>query len=314
MTPQAGSYLKVAYDLRPAKQIERRMLIDVFQILAANGFPIRDYAYTGMGSIYFFDFILFRKLLGIRRMLSVESDTRIRKRVKFNRPFADVEVAMKRIGDVIPTLDRDLKHILWLDYDCHLDRTAVTDSADAAARLSPGSLLLVTVDIEPPVDRAGPAKWREFYEQEAGHFFGFGWGDAEFAQTALAGTNARILFNAIDSGVNPRPSVRFMPLFNFAYADSHRMLTIGGMVTTGVDERKLGACDFSRSPFLRTDREAAPYEINAPKFTRRERHVLDHNMPCEAGWAPKEFEITPQDLEAYRDVYRYYPAYAELLV
>jgi len=59
MSAATESYLKVAYDLRPAKQIERRMFIDGLQRLALAGFDIGDYQYTGFGSIFFVDFILF---------------------------------------------------------------------------------------------------------------------------------------------------------------------------------------------------------------------------------------------------------------
>ena len=57
------SYQKVHYELRPAKQVERRMLVDALLGLAVAGFPIQDYQYTGMGSIYFIDFILFHRFL-----------------------------------------------------------------------------------------------------------------------------------------------------------------------------------------------------------------------------------------------------------
>ena len=57
-----------------------------------------------MGSIYFVDFVLMHRLLGISRMLSVEYDRDIEKRVKFNRPFESVDVKIDAIGNVIPTL------------------------------------------------------------------------------------------------------------------------------------------------------------------------------------------------------------------
>ena len=37
MSGPTKSYLKVQYDFRPAKQVERRMMLDAFQILNANG-------------------------------------------------------------------------------------------------------------------------------------------------------------------------------------------------------------------------------------------------------------------------------------
>src|SRR5438128_8766395 len=142
MTVPTASYLQVFYDLRPAKQVERRMIIDVLQRLASVGFYVRDYQYTGLGSIYFVDFTLFHRLLGLRKLLSVEYDASITNRIRFNQPFGLVEIAMKPVGDVIPTLDEGLKHVLWLDYDRHLDSDLVADTSLAGFRLSPGSVLL----------------------------------------------------------------------------------------------------------------------------------------------------------------------------
>jgi prepilin-type processing-associated H-X9-DG protein len=314
MSVPTESYRKVAYDLRPAKQVERRMLIDTLQILMANDFPIRDYQYTGMGSIYFFDFVLFHKLLGVRKMLSVEWDKTIPARIDFNKPYADIAVEMEAIGDVLPTLDTDTKHLLWLDYDDRLTETAVNDAVFAARHVPAGSILLITVDVEPPSDGKSPAEWRLYYEEQAKQYFQFDWDDSAFSLSALPRTNARILFNAIESGLASRKSVRFKPLFNFWYADGHAMLTVGGMIASDVEESRLNGCDFSRSSFLRFDVDSSPFEIRPPKLTRKERLLLDHHMPCADDWKPAEFELKKEELDAYREIYRFYPAYAELLV
>jgi hypothetical protein len=76
------------------------------------------------------------RLLGISRMLSVEYDTNIEKRVKFNRPFESVDVKIDAIGNVIPTLSKDLQHILWLDYDGVLQNGHLQDTR-LAAPISP---------------------------------------------------------------------------------------------------------------------------------------------------------------------------------
>lgn len=314
MTQPIESFRKVAYDLRPAKQIERRMLIDTFQILLANGFPIREYEYTGMGSIYFFDYVLFHKLLGIRRMRSAEISKKAKKRVHFNKPFADIGIEISPIGDLIPGLDPDIKHLLWLDYDDRLHTEFVDDASAAAGVLPPGSVMLVTVDVEPPKHGDSPSSWREYYQEQAGKHFGPGWTDEEFALSNLPRTNARILFNAIQTGLAHRRSASFKPLFNFVYADGHKMLTVGGMIVSSVEEAKLSGCDFSQSPFLRFDPNSAPYEIRPPKLTKKERTLLDHHMPCSDTWRPRVFELSKEELHAYRELYRFYPAYAELLV
>lgn len=314
MTAPSASYLKVAYDLRPAKQIERRMLIDTLQVLLAGGFPIREYQYTGMGSIYFFDFILFHKLLGIRRMVSAEYDLRIKRRVSFNKPFAEIDVVLGPIGDLLPRLDVDLKHLLWLDYDDRLHQTAVADTSFAAAVLPVGSIVLVTVDVEPPKGTATPAAWREYYEEQAGQYFTHGWSDENFALSQLASTNAQILFNAIGAGLAHRRNAHFYPLFNFVYADGHRMLTVGGMIVGDTERRRLEGCDFSNSPFLRFGETDSPFQILPPKLTKKERAILDFHMPSADRWVPREFELSREEVAAYRELYRYYPAYAELLI
>ena len=54
--------------------------------------------------------------------------------------------------------------------------------------------------------------------------------------------------------------------------------------------------------------------IRVPKLTRKERLYLDGAMPCADGWLPEEFELSQEDVAAYREIYRFCPAYAELLL
>lgn len=313
MTTPSGSYRQVFYDLRPAKQVERRMIIDVLQRLAAGGFQLRDYQYTGLGSVYFVDFVLLHRLLGIRKLLSVEFDQSITKRVDFNRPFSVVDIKMSAVGDVIPTLDKDLKHILWLDYDSQLDRSIVTDVALAGYHLSVGSILLVTIDLKPPALREGPNEWMEYYAEQARMYFGSGWTREQFSLSALPRTVAEIVFNAIRNGIAGRPSVKFLPLMSFKYADGHPMLTVGGILGTEEEERGLAGCDWGDLAFMRRDAGSEPYEIVVPRLTRKERIYLDRHMPCPDQWTPAEFELSEEEAMNYRSVYRYYPIYGELL-
>lgn len=312
MTAPTESYKKVFYDLRPAKQIERRMMFDTFQAMAEVGVPISDYQYTGMGSIFFVDFLLFHRWLGLSKLLSVEHDTRIEKRVMFNRPFDCVEVAMAPVGDVIPTLRSDGRHILWLDYDDRLNSAMLQDVVLAAQTLSAGSMLFITLDISPPAG-SGPTEWRTYFEREGGDYAPFETSLDRFAKTALPMTNAEILSNALRQGVAGRTGVLYRPLFAFAYADGCPMLTVGGMLAGADDNQKIDLLDPAELPFLRLASNDPPYEIDVPVLTRRERLYLDQNMPCPPGWNPSAFEMSPDELEQYRKVYRYYPIYGELI-
>lgn len=314
MSDSTQSYLNVQYDLRPAKQVERRMLVDGLQRLSRAGFSIGDYQYTGMGSFYFVDYILLHKLLGINDLWSAEKDITIEKRIRFNKPFSHVKIRMEPIGEVVPHLSPDIKHILWLDYDFVMCDTIVQDVQTAAGHLSPQSILLVTVDVEPPIRNSkNPRKWMRHFREQVGRYIPYGSGAKDFSLSNLPKMNALILSNAISAGTAPRKA-EFIPLFNFVYADGHRMITIGGMIGGREERRKIEGSEIRFEQYYRSDLTAEPFEIRVPRVTRKERHYLDSAMPCADDWKPEEFEMPCEDIQAYRQIYRFFPSYAEIFV
>ena len=317
MTLSSKSYETVHYEFRPAKQVERRMLLHALQNLMLNGFSIPDYQYTGMGSVFFIDFILFHRYLGITKFLSVEADMEIERRIGFNKPFGCVDIAMGDIADSIPALSPDMKHILWLDYDRVLT-TEMTDAVIlAAGQLPPGSILLVTVDVEPPGSpkegKYDTSSWRKYFVEEFVDYVDPSSKKVDFAREKLPGINSRILEKAIRSGLNARANVSFTPLFNFLYADGHRMLSLGGMIVTDTERRSLEGLNRNELFFLRESVTENPYEIRVPLLSRKERLYLDREMPCDSNWSP-DFEMKQEEIDSYREIYKYYPAYAEMLL
>src|SRR5580765_817145 len=107
----SGSYEKFNYLVRPAKQIERKLLIEGLHQLSACGFHIRQYRYVGFGSPFYADFVLFHKYLYIEDMLCVEASD-IRRRMRFNKPFPKVALHMGKVSQVIPKLDRERRHVV----------------------------------------------------------------------------------------------------------------------------------------------------------------------------------------------------------
>lgn len=312
MSKSSRSYLKVPYDLRPAKQVERRIILDILQKLTRIGFPIPDYQYTGMGSIHFVDYVLFHKVLEIKKMWSVENSMEIERRVRFNKPFEFIKIKMQSMSDVIPTLSTDAKHILWMDYDTLLCNEILQDLRLAMSRLSVGSMIILTVDTEPPgQDSDGPREWKKYFESEAGQYL------AEtklmhFKKSNLVRLNIEILRRTINAGLLGREA-QFIPLFNFLYADGHQMLSLGGIIGTETQEKQLHSSDLARQTYIRFDLALDPFPIVVPVLTRKERFHLDSAMPCRDGWVPREFELSADSVATYRDVYRFLPAYAEIV-
>lgn len=326
MKDLSSSY-RVQYDIRPSKQVERRMLVDALQRLAASGFPVTDYQYTGFGAIYFVDFIMFHKLLGLNKLVSLEQHVALTKRMNFNRPFSCVEIKMVPATSEIPNLSRDLRHFVWLDYDGVLQKDFLSDIQSAVTVLPASSILLVTVDVEPPEEHdykivdpgfdsskevLGPKHWKHYFEYHASSYLKLGLTDADFGKSELIARSTEILGAAFKKSIVSRPELQFVPMFNFAYKDSHSMLTMGGMIAGRVERRLLRTSSIVDTVYYRDDFSSPAFEIKVPRLTRKERIYLDREMPCADGWVPGEFDLDPEVVKHYRDIYRFLPAFAEI--
>lgn len=322
------SYKTVHYELRPAKQVERRMLVDAFILLMETGFFVRDYIYVGMGCVHFIDFILFHKLLGIEKMTSVESLDEISRRVEFNAPYAGVRGGeavvtvrtQERIGDYLAMMPNDKRHIVWLDYDSILSKDMLEDIYLASSRLLPGSILLITVDTETPKEIDFPERHNdseisfEYYSDIAGEYMDAGMNTSSFSKREMPKRITEFVAKTIQSSLASRDDLQFLPLFNFLYQDGHRMLTLGGMIGNGKTRKRIKSSRLSKMPYIRLDFESDPCWIKVPTLTRKERLYLESRIPFPEGWAPKHFEMAPDDIEHYKNMYRFFPAFAELLL
>ncbi len=328
MSTISSSY-RVQYDVRPAKQVERRMLVDALQRLAAAGFPVADYQYTGFGAIYFVDFILFHKALGMSKLVSLEQVKSLTSRMMFNRPFSCVDIKMVPASSEIPNLSRDVSHLVWLDYDGVLQKDFLSDIQSAITVLPAGSILLVTVDVEPPEDHdyrlvdphfdsskevLGPKHWKRYFEYHASSYLKLGLSDTDFGKSELILRSTEILKAAFTKSIVARPELQFLPMFNFAYRDSHSMLTMGGMIAGRTEKRQLRASNIRETVYYRDDFGSPPFEIKVPCLTRKERVYLDREMPCADDWVPGDFDLDPEDIRHYRDIYRFLPTFAEISI
>ena len=87
---------KINYALRPAKSIERRLLIEVLKEICTPS-KCEQYCYLGFGSHFFEDFKLIHKYLGISEMYSMEKSTAIntKKRCYFNLPYKCIKLVFQ---------------------------------------------------------------------------------------------------------------------------------------------------------------------------------------------------------------------------
>lgn len=314
-----GSYQKINYSLRPAKSIERKMLAEAVQRLS-NFARLNKYRYVGFGSTYFSDFKLFHKLLGIKKMVSIEEDVNNQKRFKFNRPFSCVRMEFGKSTSILPRLSWREKNIVWLDYDGFLNSDILNDVSFCCANLPAGSMLIISVNAHPEkLDNLLPADLRpnkrlELLKQRVGDekvpidIVG-----ADLSSWGTAKIYRRIILNEINETLLQRNGARknkinFEQFFNFHYADGAKMLTVGGVLFRDDQKEVLEKCSFDQFEFVSTNADA--YFIDPPNLTFREIHHIDRYLPNRIGMLNLE-GLPHGDVKKYSEIYRYFPTFTE---
>ena len=158
MSPSAN-WEALHYVQRPAKNIERKLMIEVISRLARYR-RLADFEYVGLGSLYFVDFVLMHRLLGVSRMTSIEDtqDEVAQARFRFNKPFKFVDLRFGHTNDELPVLSWRKPTIVWLDYTARMGDSVFADIETVVARAPRPCVLVVTVNAEPwrPVEEPRP--------------------------------------------------------------------------------------------------------------------------------------------------------------
>jgi hypothetical protein len=310
----AASYTRINYSLRPAKNIERKMIVDVLRRLRAFA-PLTDYRYVGLGSTYFSDFALFHKALNIQTMISIEQDEENAERFEFNAPFGCVQMRFGHSTSVLPTLDWQAETIAWLDYDGSLDGGILADVGFVAAEAKPGSVLMITTNAHPVSLTSAPGRVEKLRADVGAENVPAEIDKpADLADWKLARACRQIFDNAIaatlrdrNAGLPDDAQMRYRQLFNFNYQDGAKMLTVGGLLYRADQEDVVEACAFDDFAWVKTDEE--PYLIEAPNLTFREMRRLNEQLPRDADLeAPG---VPDEDVRRYETVYRYFPAFVD---
>lgn len=319
MSALPDSFEKVNYLLRPSKQVERKLLVELLQQLSSEirQYDIRSYTYLGFGSVYYADFMLFHKYLYIDKMICVEGSD-IPRRMEFNRPYDFIDIRNGRFSTLLPDLDRKVRYVMWLDYDTSVTDEHLRDVAGAIRVLAPGSVFLVTLDAEPRIPRdlqrtslsEDERKDRTIdrLQEHCGSLYHEEFGRKHFTKGALPGVLATIVRNQIADAVRKRDDVEFAQLVNFRYKDGAQMVSLGGIVDSAERLHEVRKSSVMELPFVNDTSE--PRRISVPLLTVREKLWLEQNGDD----AKPTFEVTGEMLANFRRYRRYYPSYYETLL
>lgn len=309
----------ISYDLRPAKQSERGILVDVLKIAGDCGLPVRDYRYVGMGANRFYDFLLLHKYLGVRDMVSLEHDKNMYQRATFNVPYRFIDVRHSTVVDFLAADGNERPEILWLDYDGGIGPDIVADIMSMATRAKLGDFCFVTVAGPPPrvmetmSDADRLTNILDTMRDVAG--------DVELVDVERANFPSavhKILMAAFKNAFAARREGGFVPLLQVEYSDTMPMVTVGGAFLakgTGTDIR--GRLK-KALPFLSSDKVEL-YEIRSFHITERERALFDlaataNNKRCPERNTLRKLGFKDADFDSYNDLIRYLPRYVETAV
>jgi len=332
-----ASFENIDYRLRPAKAIERKMIAEVIRKLSIFH-KIEDYRYIGFGSIYFSDFTLFHKGLGIKNMISIEHETEYEERVKFNLPYSFIEVYHNTSSIILPDLKWDVPSIIWLDYDFPISSIMLDDIATICANAIEGSLLMVTVNVNPfkisnEASKISNFRLKELKVRIGDNKIPLGIEEKHLSQKGFSKVVRQILVNEIQENLknrslltkNVEQKYTFQQLMNFKYEDGATMLTLGGVILKNNQKDLLDKSNFQDLDFLSFDDQE--YRIDVPKLTLREVNHLDAkvheqiisdedgNIKFNPKFSKKYSKFLKlDDILKYYKIYRYYPNFTESIL
>lgn len=289
------------------------MLRDIFRRLSYFG-ALEEYHYVGFGSVWFSDFILFHRSLGVKQMTSIESKEKAFARVRDNAPYR-ITLAFERASKVIPKLDWSVRSFVWLDYDSQISRECLRDIAAIAGKAQSGSVIAVSLRCDEAVqlsDEEGVDSLKAFVEA-----FGrervpsratvddlMGWPFSDLSREMLVAEIETAL--TIRNG-NQSDKFKFQPICSFNYADGVMMTTLVGIIAAESDASRLSSCDFASLDFISTLGETV--RINVPKLTSREFKFLESQLPLKGTDSLALGTIPPKEAASFELMYRYLPNY-----
>jgi len=315
MKPSSAGF--IAYDLRPSKQAERRILLDFLKCANEAGITISDCRYVGMGGTKFYDFHLMYRFLGLKNTVSLERDPGIHKRAEFNCPYKFVKVEQKTVAEFLAYDLIKTPTIYWLDYDDGVSQEITADIISLGTKITVGGFAFVTVYANPPgvLNGQNTGERLEYFHKNFGDF-SIGLTIEDMENVNFPTTVYRILMAAFKNAFAARSDGKFHVFFRIQYQDTSPMITVGGCFCTEEHRRVIEKRIKTDLPFLLT---GCPYKIRNLTLTERERSlfdvaVTDRRANSRHAKSLRALGFRPKDFETYRDLIRFLPRYHESII
>jgi hypothetical protein len=311
------SFDAINYSLRPSKTVQRKIVFSGMAILQHH-LNLERMAYVGFGSIWFTDFTLAHRLLGVNDMISIEKDDIGYRRALFNAPYATVRVEPGFSYNVLPNLYRDASlagrpWMVWLDYDYELNESICEDVRSLIENAPENSIVIITFNGKDG-KYGRPAERPERLKALLGSVVPDALRPDTCKEDRIQGTLANLSLDFMQSIAADlaRPG-GFVPAFRLIYKDSTPMVTVGGVLPAK------GAARVTRDVVDGAGWPGRPVKrITAPHLTMREAATLQAKLPSTVKLSRAivqglGFDLEDEQIEAFQTYYREYPAFAQIV-
>lgn len=336
----AGAF-GVNYALRPHKFVDRRVFVEVLSRYS-NYSRIENHIYVGLGSFAMEDHKLINAAFGTRMLISLETNSQVVARQRFNAPLACIKPTQYSTGDFVVRKDKifrefkisaDANSIVWFDMtDASPLRVQLDTFGELLQNSEIGDVVRMTADVDAKIlGRPAPdetqedLRTRRFVKLQ--ELLGDQMKPGAMARTISTRLGiAKLVLHAFrlvaEDAFQQSKTRHFEPVSLTTYADGHRMLSVTGVV---IDPARVDDC---RS---RMHLETVPggvkswdelVAIQIPQLTVWEKLTLDREVHVKS---PKQlanqlnFRLhdtisTPELLTGYATFQRFYPSFRHVLL
>lgn len=308
----------IPYEIRPSKQVERRLVMETILLGREAGVDVRSMPFVGMGGVRYIDFLLAHKVLGISRYVSLEHDETLWERCKLNRPFESLEVFEGSSNEFLDQRGFAEPSVVWFDLEKMASKDAHDDIVTAATSVRNNSFLYVTAAAEMPGHLANIRRMSDRLVRMKDEFGAL----ADDIPVEYMGKNdffrasAALAMSFLKFGFKGRRDGFFVPLVYIAYRDSSWMVTVGGFFGEEGLAREIESRVMNVMPCVIGNGDISPFAIEQFNLTDRERSIFDRAVSETGRYRKSKNELKrlgfrKSIVDQYADLVRFIPRYVE---
>jgi hypothetical protein len=323
----------IPYHLRQHKAVERNLFIELLRKLN-NYTNISDYVYIGFGGPFLEDFKQLHTSLKICNMISLEVDSNVHKRQRFNTPVSCIDIGEepKSSSEFINTYDFDKPALIWLDYAIPSQlNEQMNEIANLVSKLKPKDIFKITLNATPETlgrdySNQDPKPFRlgKLIELLTEDFCPINPEVDDVTFKRYPKLLIKAAQRAINMGLRGRTDIQIHPLCTFIYKDGQQMITFTAIVLENTPEeyeRFISESRITNWPFYSGSWDTLK-NISIPTMSLRERIFIEEKLPLNTADqinADLEFFLGENEneartnLENFIEYYKVIPWYSKVL-